>query len=206
MLVTRFGPLDVEYDARVLVPRDWTLLQSTWAADLARTAAPGPILELFAGAGHIGLAAAVLADRYLVQVEVDPVAAEYARRNAAGAGRADQVEIRAVPVADALGPDETFPLIVADPPYLRSGELSRWPDDPVRAIDGGLDGLDLIRSCIGIAEQHLALSGQLLLQVAGAGQAAQLRAVLDRSGRSALRIVEQRVVDDRRAVVLLARP
>src|SRR4051794_32540122 len=57
-----FGPIMVDYDARVLTPRDWTLGQSEWAAELARGFdVAGRMLELCAGAGHIGLAAAVLA-------------------------------------------------------------------------------------------------------------------------------------------------
>jgi release factor glutamine methyltransferase len=200
----RFGPLDVEYDERVLVPRPWSLLQSTWAAEVARTLAADPILELFAGAGHIGLAAAVLADVDLVQVEFDPVAAGYARRNAARAGRGDRVQVRIASIAAALCPGETFQLIVADPPYLPSAEVVRWPDDPVRAIDGGPDGLDLVRLCLTVVERHLTPSGQLLLQLAGPGQTAQVCDLLEMP-TSALRVVEERAVDDRRCVVRLAR-
>jgi release factor glutamine methyltransferase len=204
-LLCSFGPLAVEYDERVLVPRLWTFLQSSWAADLASTSAPGPILELYAGAGHIGLAAAVLADRDLVQVEADPVAARYARRNAARAGRADRVDVRLASITDALAAAETFPLVVADPPYLPSARVADWPADPVSAIDGGADGLDHIRCCLDVVEQHLAADGYLVLQIAGPAQADQVRAHLAARGPGALRIVEQREVDDARAVVLLAR-
>jgi methylase of polypeptide subunit release factors len=197
----RFGQLDVLYDERVLVPRPWTLMQSEWTAELAHTAPPGPILELCAGVGHIGLTAAALADRDLVQVELDPVAGNYAHRNAERAGRSGRVTIRVGPMAAALREDEQYPLIIADPPYLPSGDVRAWPNDPVIAIDGGADGLDQIRSCIDVGEQHLASNGSLLLQVAGAIQAEQVAALLaDRTGR-ALRIVEKRVADRMRAVV-----
>ena len=78
----------------MLDARAWTLLQSEWAAALAAQAEPGPMLELCAGAGHIGLAAAVLAGRDLVQVEADEVAAGYAVRNAARAGWAARTQVR----------------------------------------------------------------------------------------------------------------
>ena len=64
-----FGGLRIEYDARVLAPRAWTAAQSRWAAELIRTAPPGPVLELCAGAGHIGLLAVTLAPRPLVCVD-----------------------------------------------------------------------------------------------------------------------------------------
>jgi release factor glutamine methyltransferase len=203
-LLCRFGPLDVEYDERVLEPRQWTLLQSSWAADIAATAPPGRMLELFAGAGHIGLTAALLAERDLVQVELDPVAAHYARRNAIRAGRARGVEVRVGSISDVLDAAEAFPVIVADPPYLPSVQIAEWPDDPPLAIDGGADGLTHIRACLASAQRHLAPGGALLLQVAGPSQTDQVRALLD-SADCPLRVVAERVADSARAVALLER-
>src|SRR4051812_32759180 len=103
-----FGPLVIGYDARVLPPRPWTLEQSQWAAVLCAEAEPGPLLELCAGAGQIGLAAAVLADRDLVQVEADALAAGYARANALRAGWSGRVEVRTERLEQALRADEVF--------------------------------------------------------------------------------------------------
>lgn len=200
-----FGPLVVEYDDRVLVPRPWTLLQSRWAADLAAALPPGPVLELCAGAGHIGLAAAVLADRNLVQVEADPVAAGYAAANAARAGRSALVEVRVEPLQTAVRPDERFPLILADPPYLPTAEVAAWPEDPVAAIDGGADGLRLVVDCLAVAGAHLADGGEALLQVAGPAQDALVARLLAATPDLGLRRREVRVVDEARAVVRLTR-
>jgi release factor glutamine methyltransferase len=191
----RFGPIDVEFDTRVLRPREWTLMQSEWAAELARSAAPGPILELCAGAGHIGTAAAVLSGRDLVQVELDPVAASLAERNAARNGV--RTEVRVGRLQDVLGVGELFPLVIADPPYLPSAETDEWPDDPVLAIDGGPDGLDLQRACLTVAACHLAPGGTLLLQVAGADQARAIATELPQ----AWTVADERSVDARRAVM-----
>jgi release factor glutamine methyltransferase len=199
----RFGPLLIDYDDRVLAPRPWTLAQSRWAADLARSAAPGPMLELCAGAGQIGLAAAVLADRDLCQVEADPIAAGYAAENAARAGRANRVEVRVARLEAALRPGELFPLMLADPPYLRSAEVSGWPDDPVAAIDGGDDGLAVSRSVLSVARDHLIGGGHLLLQVAGATQAATVAGLPACAAYFA--VGDVRSVDDRRAILHLVR-
>jgi release factor glutamine methyltransferase len=199
----RFGPLIVDYDDRVLTPRPWTLEQSRWAADLARSAAPGPIVELCAGAGQIGLAAALLAERDLCQVEIDPVAAGYAEKNAVRAGLRDRVDVRVARLEDALRPEELFPLMLADPPYLPSSELSAWPEDPVTAIDGGADGLEVTRRVLDVARRHLVGGGHLLLQVAGAAQAAD---VVKTAGCAAYFAAgDVRSVDDRRAVLHLVR-
>lgn len=195
----RFGPLLIAYDDEVLAPREWTFLQSQWAASLAAAAPAGSILELCAGAGHIGLAAAVLADRELVQVEADPVAASYAARNAERAGWSGRTEIRVERLQSAIRPYERFPIMIADPPYLRSADVKRWPEDPVTAIDGGVEGLDLIEACLQVAARCLEQGGKLLLQVRGSGQAEQLGVL------SGLRRRDLRVVDDERAVLLLDR-
>ncbi len=199
----RFGPIAVDYDDRVLAPRPWTLAQSRWAADLAGVAAPGPILELCAGAGQIGLAAAVLADRDLIQVEADPVAAAYAVENAARAGRADRVEVRTARLEDALRPGEVFPVLLADPPYLPSAEVPHWPEDPTTAIDGGGDGLAVTRRVLTVARDHLIGGGHLLLQVAGAAQAADVLRLPSCAAYFAAGDV--RSVDDRRAILHLVR-
>ncbi len=201
----RFGPLDVVYDDRVLTPRPWTLLQSEWAAELAEHAPDGALLELCAGAGHIGLAAAVLSGRQLVQVERDPFAAQYARLNAAHAGLADAVEVRNRPLTEALRADERFPIVVADPPYLPTTEVARWPQDPVAAIDGGTDGLDVVRACLQVGAHHLLDGGALLLQVAGDAQLSAVDTMVAARPQLGLSVTESRRHDARRAVMLLHR-
>src|SRR4051794_29326188 len=183
----RFGPIVVHYDERVLSPRPWTFQQSRWAAELAADAESGQMVELCAGAGHIGLAAAVLADRDLVQIEADPVAAAYAAANAVDAGWGERVEVRNEPVQGALRPGEMFPVMIADPPYLHSAETSRLPDDPPTAIDGGTDGLDLVRACLDVAAEHLPAGGRLLLQLAGPAQGDEVFGLLRESPELRLR-------------------
>jgi release factor glutamine methyltransferase len=202
----RFGPLEIDYDARVLTPRLWTLLQSEWAAALAAEAEPGPILELCAGAGHIGLAAAVRAGRDLVQVEADAVAAGFAVRNAANAGWSARTQVRVSDLRTALHPNERFPVVIADPPYLPTEQVQRWPADPPAAIDGGPDGLELVRVCIRVAADHLAPTGVVLLQVAGARQADEVAELVRRDASLGLQRTEVRSVDDERAVLVLTAP
>ena len=200
-----FGPLVVRYDERVLAPRPWTLMQSQWAAELAAQAPTGPILELCAGAGQIGLAAAVLTGRGLVQVEADPVAAAYARTNAVAAGRGSQVAVRNARIQTGVAADERFAIILADPPYLLTADIARWPHDPVSAIDGGADGLDLIRVCLQVASDHLTPGGAMLLQVAGKPQARAVVGVLGTTANMDLTHLQTRHHDRDRSVMLLIR-
>ncbi len=158
-----FEGLRIEYDDRVLAPRPWTAAQSRWAAELIRMAPPGPVLELCSGAGHIGLLAVTLAPRMLVCVDADSAACGYLRRNAALAGlRADVREGR---MDEVLDPDEEFAVIIADPPWVPTAQVPTFPEDPVTAIDGGADGLELVRQCLDVIDRHLVVAGSALLQV-----------------------------------------
>jgi len=176
MTAVDFQGLRIEYDERVLAPRPWTAAQSLWASELIREAPPGPVLELCSGAGHIGLLAITLAPRRLVCVDADPVACEFLRRNAAKA--CIRVDVREGPMDQVLAADEQFAVVIADPPWVPADEVARFPEDPVTAINGGDDGLDLVRTCLDVLDRHLAVAGSALLQVGPGDQADRVAALL----------------------------
>jgi release factor glutamine methyltransferase len=200
--VQRLGSLDIAYDDRVLRPRPWTAAQSRWAADLLAEAAPGPVLELCTGAGHIGLLAIHGNQRRLVAVDASPIACEYARANAAAAGLADRVEVRNALLHEAVAPGELFPVIIADPPWVPSARTGDHPEDPRLAIDGGVDGLAIARGCLEVAAAHLETDGVLLLQLGNAGQAAAVADVAEGLG---LAVEEVRQPSPTGVVVLVRR-
>jgi methylase of polypeptide subunit release factors len=170
-----FGALTIAYDERVLRPREWTTAQSEWADDLMATAPGGPVLELCAGAGHIGLLAVAISGRRLVCVDSSVVACDYARANAVAAGLADWVEVREARLEDAVAADERFPVVIADPPWVPREQTGRFPEDPLTAIDGGDDGLDVARGCLDVIDAHLSPGGSAVLQVGTRAQTDALR-------------------------------
>jgi methylase of polypeptide subunit release factors len=195
---SRFGPLEIAYDDAVLEPRPWTLEQSRWAAALLDDLPAGPVLELCAGAGQIGLVVAVETGRPLVQVDVDSRACTHARANAERAGVAS--DVRCGDLEEAVAAGERFPLVLADPPYIPSDEVDDLPGDPHAAIDGGADGLDVARTCVAVAAAHLVDGGLVLLQLKSVEQAELLRPVPADRG---LEILEVRAVADAGALALL---
>ena len=117
--------------------------------------------------------------RRLVCVDVNPVAATYARRNAEAAGLAERVIVREGLIDDVLEPHERFPLIIADPPWVPRNETARFPEDPLLAIDGGDDGLQVVRACLRAIQKHLAPDGVALLQLGTTAQVAGVAEVLE---------------------------
>ena len=85
------------------------------------------------------------------------------------------VEVRTQGVEDAARDARRYVLVIADPPWVPSAETGRFPEDPLRAIDGGADGTDLALACARTAAAVLEPGGLLLLQL---GTGAQVDAVV----------------------------
>ena len=177
-----FGGLEISFDPRVLRPRDWTTAQSWWAAALLRELPQGDVLELCSGAGQIGLLAVAESTRRLVCVDVSPVAASYILHNAEAAGLSDRVGARTGLISQVLTRGELFPLIIADPPWVPRALTTRFPDDPLLAIDGGDDGMDVVHECLRAISGHLAPGGVALLQLGTPEQADTVSGLLGGTG------------------------
>jgi release factor glutamine methyltransferase len=146
----------------VYVPR----VQSEELARRAASLLPagGKAADLCTGAGAIAahLMAAV-PSAFVVGVDIDERAARCARDNGVAAIRGD--------LDRPLRPNE-FDVVTAVAPYVPTGELRTLPADvqryePRRALDGGRDGLDLVRRVVESALQLLRPGGWLLLEVGG---------------------------------------
>jgi release factor glutamine methyltransferase len=170
-----FGRLRIAFDGRMLRPRPWTAAQSAWAAEILPSAPTGAVLELCSGAGQIGLLAVADTDRRLVCVDLNPAACDYARRNAEAAGLTHRVEVREGAIDEVLGDSERFAVVVADPPWVRRADTGSYPEDPLVAIDGGDDGMDVAWTCVDAARRHLSPGGTLLLQLGTVDQVDALR-------------------------------
>lgn len=191
---TTFGDLEIAYDDRVLRPRAWTAQQSTWAAEISAALPTGPVLELCCGAGQIGLLTVSLTGRALVCVDADPIACAYTVDNAENAGLHELVDVRLGRLSGVLQHDEQFPLVIADPPWVPRTQTDRFPEDPLTAIDGGDDGLDVARACLEVVAAHLTRGGVALLQLGTAEQAEALAGELP-SYDAGLSLTEVRTFD-----------
>ncbi len=150
----------------VFVPRRRTELLVREAAALVR---PGAVVvDLCCGSGAV--AAALIGSVggiSLHAVDVDPAAAQCAIRNLAPAGGAVYVGDLYAPLpAELRG---RVDVVVANVPYVPTGELALMPPEardhePRVALDGGPDGLGVLRRVAAGARQWLAPGGSLLVE------------------------------------------
>ncbi|MGH9170984.1 MAG: N5-glutamine methyltransferase family protein [Acidimicrobiales bacterium] len=154
---------ELSIDPGVYVPR----LQSQELARCAASLLPvngGRAADLCTGAGAI--AAHLMAERpsaTVVGVDIDRRAAACARRNGVWVVLAD--------LGQALG-SGMFDVVTAVAPYVPTGEIRLLPADvqryePRLALDGGGDGLDLVRRVVEAAARLLRLGGWLFLELGG---------------------------------------
>jgi release factor glutamine methyltransferase len=177
-----FWSLAFRVSEDVLIPRPETETLVQAALDQK----PRRVLELGTGSGCISAALArELPGAEIVAVDVSPRALELARENLATLGLLERVELVLADGLRDLDPAGRFDLVVSNPPYVAKAELEALPaevrHEPLLALDGGADGLDLIRRLCAEAPALLERPGAIALEV-GAGQAAEVGELMRRSG------------------------
>ena len=185
-------PLDITRD--VLIPRPDTelLVESAIRYFEGRNAKPR-ILDLCAGSGCIGCALAVhMPGARVILVDKDRRALSLCRKNV----QKNRLDTRVMCIeADATQKPPMllgkFDLIVCNAPYVPTAEIETLDPsvkdyEPYEALDGGEDGLDIIRPVISLWKSVLRDTGSIMLEI-GEGQAEPVSRLLDRAGFTDIR-------------------
>jgi release factor glutamine methyltransferase len=167
-------------DKRALIPRPETEQLVEIALEMVKGKTSPKILDVGTGSGVIALTLAL--ELPAAEIHAVDFSTEALALAVANAERHGLVERVCFNQADLLPPGESkFDLIVANLPYIPADEIaSLSPEvrhDPLAALDGGPDGLDLIRRLIDTAPERLTPGGALLLEI-GAGQADAVNTLL----------------------------
>ncbi|MEI6760039.1 MAG: peptide chain release factor N(5)-glutamine methyltransferase [Betaproteobacteria bacterium] len=183
-----FFGLDLQVDARVLVPRPDTETLVNWALEVLpakphtsdASSQPWRVLDLGTGSGAIALA--LKAQRPQLQVqgsERSDAALAVARGNAQRLG----LDVAFSQGHWLVGVQQRYQLIVANPPYIASTDphLLALRYEPLEALTAGVDGLQDLRAIIASAAGCLQAGGWLLLEH-GYDQASQVCHLLKAAG------------------------
>jgi release factor glutamine methyltransferase len=180
------------------VPRRRT--EALVAEAVARARPEAVVVDLCCGSGAVGAAvSAAVPGVEMHAADVDPAAVACARTNLPAA------RVHEGDLFDAL-PTELrgrVELLVANAPYVPTAAIGLMPPEarehePAVALDGGDDGLAVLRRIVHGAPDWLAPGGALLFET-GTEQAADAAAALAAAGLDPL-VVED---DDRSATVLI---
>jgi release factor glutamine methyltransferase len=176
-----FRRIDLCVDSRVLIPRPETEL----LVAVVKVDRPCGILDVATGSGAVALALAdELPDATITAADISPGALEVANLNARATGASGRVTFIHSNLLDSV--EGVFDAISANLPYVVAGEIDGLQPEvskfePRLALDGGADGLELVRRLVASAPEHLKPGGMLGLEI-GEGQAIETESILKSAG------------------------
>jgi release factor glutamine methyltransferase len=193
-----FWGLPFEVGPEVLAPRPETeivieeALACLGRAGRGQEARPA-IVDVGTGSGCLAVCLArEFPTSRVIATDISPAALSIAARNARRHGVGDRVEFRQTSLLDGVsGPAG---LIASNPPYIPAGDIPGLPPEvrvwePRQALDGGPDGLDIVRRLLADAPRVLAPGGWLIMEF-GFGQRAGVEALVRASTLTVTRIVD----------------
>ncbi len=167
-----FYGLEFRVDRRALIPRQET--ETLVDCVIEHCAALGgdgavSVADVGTGSGAIAVAVAVCVPNATVTaIDVDAGALEVADANRRRHGVEGRVRLA---LGDLLAPlSAPVDVIVSNPPYIRSGDMAVLPrevrSEPAGALDGGADGLRVVRRLLADAPARLNAGGALFVEIA----------------------------------------
>ncbi len=172
-----FWGLEFEVGPDVLAPRPETEIIIESALDTVRRAfspaSPPVFVDVGTGSGCLAVCLArEFPGARVVATDVSPAALAIAARNARRLGVADRIEFLRTSLLEGVnGPVE---LVVSNPPYVPTPDIDTLAPEvrdwePRQALDGGADGLDVIRALLAALPRLLAPGGWFIMEF-GFGQ------------------------------------
>ncbi len=196
-----FWSLSITVNESVLIPRPETeVLVEEALALLGGTGAERvSILEIGTGSGAVAVAIlAELQGAIITATDISKKAIDIAGENLKRHGLSDKVDLLTGSIYEPITAlYKKFDVILSNPPYVSAEQMGSLPVEISRephialdgSVDGGADGLDVIRPIIELAPDHLVSGGHLLLEI-GSDQLDGVREIID--GTSGLSFLKMR--------------
>jgi ribosomal protein L3 glutamine methyltransferase len=165
------GEHEFYVDERVIVPRSFIaeLLREKLRPWVTRPASVKTVLDLCTGSGCLAILGALAFPGSRVDAaDVSSDALAVARRNVTAYGLGERIALVKSNLFGSLQ-ERRYDLIVTNPPYVTAAAMGRLPaeyrNEPALALAGGRDGLDLVRTILAAAPDHLTPDGLLVMEV-----------------------------------------
>jgi len=154
-------------DERVLIPRPDTERLCEKAIPLLKKGSV--FADLGTGSGAIALTVLKhCPDSRAVALDLSEKALAVAEKNAASLGLSERVEFIRGDMKEITFPNESFDLILSNPPYIPTDDIARYPSlsyEPILALDGGRDGMDFYRALLIRHRAALKKGGGFLFEI-----------------------------------------
>jgi ribosomal protein L3 glutamine methyltransferase len=165
------GTYNFYVDERTIVPRSFIaeLIPDYFAPWVNEPENVSNVLELCTGSGCLAIMLAdAFPDAHVDAVDISADALEVAKRNVATYKLQDRLTLIQSDLY-ANVPAKKYDLIITNPPYVNSASMSQLPmeyrAEPELALDGGKDGMDLVRKIVAGAAERLTDDGILIVEI-----------------------------------------
>jgi len=166
-----FFSLSFRVNPDVLIPRPETEQLVVRAIDLNKSSTISRIADVGTGSGILAVCCAKhVPECEVTALDISSAALEVAAENAQQHGVADRVKFYQSDLFTNCPADVRFDLIVSNPPYISSAEMSKLDSavhdhEPHLALDGGAEGTEVIERLLPQSTERLSPGGWLLIEV-----------------------------------------
>jgi release factor glutamine methyltransferase len=165
-----FMSLDFIVTKDVLIPRPETEHIVTSAIDAAKAYDIKNILDIGTGCGAIAVSLAkYIPDTRITATDISPNALNIAKENAEKHMVADRIKFMQTDVFPGTS-EEKYDLIISNPPYIKSETIKGLQPEvkdhePMSALDGGSDGMNVYNKILGGAKEFLSENGRMIFEI-----------------------------------------
>jgi len=166
------GTYNFYVDERVLVPRSFIaeLIPDYFSPWVNEPDGVENVLELCTGSGCLAIMLAdAFPDAHVDAVDISADALAVARQNVATYKLEERLTLIESDLYAHVPAGKKYDLIVTNPPYVNSNSMAKLPQEylaePQIALDGGSDGMDLVRKIVAGAAERLTEDGVLIVEI-----------------------------------------
>lgn len=185
----KFWDYTVKVNPSVLIPRPETeLLAEAAVKAVGGKGKAAAVLDIGTGSGAIAMAVADKTGAKVTAVDISEKALKVATVNCKPY---TNITLKKSDVFS--GVSGKYDVIVSNPPYIPVSELAGLSEDvkrePVTALNGGEDGLDIVRRIISGASERLNPGGVLMMEI-GYNQSEAVKALYTQAGLSEVHSIQ----------------
>ena len=198
--IKSFWKYDFKINEKVLIPRPDTEIIIEQVLDIYKNKNNVNFLEVGIGSGCIGLS--ILKEKKsftATGVDLSQDCIKICRYNANKLGVSDRIKLLKSDVDNLIF--RKYDFIVSNPPYIKKFDLNKLEREvknyePKLALDGGLDGLSVIRKVIKKSSDLLKTNGKLILEI-GYDQRVPVKKMLNKNNFYINNIIKDLAKNDR---------
>ena len=183
---TNFFGFQLKVNQHVLIPRPETeILVELVLEKLKKQLRPCHILDIGTGSGNISIVLAKMANCTITAIDLNDQILHIATQNAQYHQVLEKITFKKSNLFDNLSPDEQFDFIVSNPPYIQDiQDLPKEIKDfePLEALSGGLEGLEIIKKIINNAKKYLSKNGRIFLEISSLDQSEKVINIFKQNG------------------------